>query len=111
MNDFIKKSYPYILTILLFFVLSSIYFPKTFQNKEVEQHDRKTWQGMSKEVKDFKDNTGETSFWTNAMFSGMPTYLINNNPSSNYVKYFNNIFQLWQKVRPISFVFLYFLIC
>jgi len=109
MNDILKKSYPYLLTVLLFFVLASAYFPQTYQGKEVKMHDKKTWQGMSKEVKDFEKETGEKSLWTNGMFGGMPTFLINTYVPHNYVKYVNQIMQLNIKLRPISFALLYFL--
>ena len=109
MNDILKKSYPYILTVLLFFVLASAYFPLTFQGKVVEQHDKKTWAGMAQEVNEFKKETGETSLWTNSMFGGMPTYLINLYSPSNYTKYVDKIFQLDRKMRPISFALMYFL--
>ena len=109
MNDILKKSYPYLLTVLLFFVLASVYFPQTYQGKEVSMHDKKTWQGMAKEVKDFEKETGETSLWTNSMFGGMPTFLINTYVPHNYVKYINKLMQLNFKLRPISFALLYFL--
>jgi len=109
MNNILKKSYPYLLTVLLFFVLASAYFPQTYQGKEVAMHDKKTWQGMSKEVKDFEKETGETSLWTNGMFGGMPTYLINTYAPHNYTKYVNKIMQLNVKLRPVSFALLYFL--
>ena len=52
------------------------------------------WEGMRKEVKDFKDATGETSLWTGSMFSGMPTYYIQTTDNSNLVQYVIKVMKL-----------------
>jgi len=79
------------------------------QGKQVDQHDTKVWVGMSKEIKDYKAESGETTLWTNSMFGGMPTYLINSSNPSNLTKYFHSFLTLWDTLRPINFAILYFL--
>lgn len=39
-------------------------------------HDLEQFQGMAKEILDYRQNTGEEALWTNSMFCGMPAYLI-----------------------------------
>ena len=46
------------------------------QNKILYQHDSEAAVGLEQEIKQYRDKTGETSRWTNAIFSGMPTYQI-----------------------------------
>ena len=67
---------PHIFVLLIFIAISFIYFSPVLEGKKLDQHDIKTYKGMSKEIKDFRENTGEEALWTNSMFSGMPAYQI-----------------------------------
>ncbi len=103
-----------LLIIFLFFVVAFAYFPALLEGKEVVAHDVKTYQGMSKEMADFKKETGEQTLWTNSMFGGMPTYFIG-------VRFKGNIFEdvnmlLCSIPRPagyliISFALFFALLC
>ncbi len=104
-----KNILPIITALIIFVVLSTIYFSPALQGKQVDQHDTKVWVGMSKEIKDYKAESGETTLWTNSMFGGMPTYLINSSNPSNLTKYFHSFLTLWDTLRPINFAILYFL--
>ena len=65
------------ITIILFLSLTVYLFnPIIFENKIINQHDIEQWKGSSKEIKDYREKTGEEPLWTNSMFSGMPAYLI-----------------------------------
>ena len=72
------------ISILLFAVITLIYCSPILEGKRIEQGDIIQFQGMSKEIKDFRDETGNEALWTNSMFGGMPAYQIS-------VKYPNNI--------------------
>ncbi|MCK3683742.1 YfhO family protein [Maribellus sp. YY47] len=71
-----KKIVRYILPVLLLLATSSIYFLPVFEGKVVQQSDIVHFQGMSKSISDFRNETGEEPLWSNSMFSGMPAYLI-----------------------------------
>ena len=65
------------IAIILFLSLTVYLFnPIIFENKIINQHDIEQWKGSSKEIKDYREKTGEEPLWTNSMFSGMPAYLI-----------------------------------
>jgi hypothetical protein len=102
----LKKSVPYISAILLFLVLSFAYFPEVLQGKKLSQHDIKTFQGGSKEIKDFKEKTGDHSLWTNSMFGGMPSYLISNHTPNNISMYINRAINGFDKLSPVNYLFL-----
>ena len=104
-----KSLLPHFTAVLLFFFLSVIYFSPAIQNKKLNQHDMKTYAGMTKEINDYNKESGEHSLWTNSMFGGMPTYLIQNYSPNNLTKYIDNILKLKNKIRPIGFLFMYFL--
>jgi hypothetical protein len=77
--------------ILGFGLLILLYFKPIFDGKTLQQHDVLQWQGMAKESMDYEEQTGETQLWTNSMFGGMPTYLIQIK-TDNLVKYVHQIF-------------------
>jgi len=105
---FKKKLLFHASSILLFAVITLVYCSPILEGKRIEQGDIIQFQGMSKEIKDFRDKTGNEALWTNSMFGGMPAYQIS-------VKYPNNILLHIDKAlqlgfpRPIGVMFLYFL--
>ena len=69
---------PHLLAILIFLLVTVMFFsPVFFEKKSLDQHDIQMFLGSSKAIKDYREATGEESLWANAMFSGMPAYLIN----------------------------------
>ena len=72
----LKRLSPHLMVLLLFVVISFVYFSPVLQGKMLDMPDINNWKGMSKEVRDFRDATGEEALWTNSMFSGMPAYQI-----------------------------------
>jgi hypothetical protein len=100
-----KQILPHLLAVVLFVLIPVIYFSPLLEGKAIYQGDYANYQGMSKEINDFRAETGEESLWTNSMFGGMPSYLINN-VNKTLVRPINRIFTL-DNLRPVSFVFLY----
>jgi len=99
---------PHAIIILLFVLVSFAYFSPLLEGKRIDGHDIKTWMGMSKEIKDFRNETGEEALWTNSLFSGMPAYQISVKYKSNLVKYIDKIISLGFP-RPANLLFLYLL--
>lgn len=76
--QFTKDVLPHLLAVLLFFIVTvTLFNPVFLENKVLSQHDISEWEGSSKALRDFRNETGEEGLWANAMFSGMPAYLIN----------------------------------
>ncbi len=72
-----KRYLPDTIAVMLFVLISVIYFIiPTSQGKIIYQQDTQAGVGASKEVKDYRAETGEVSRWTDALFGGMPTYQI-----------------------------------
>lgn len=69
--------------VVLMALITLVYFKPLLEGKEVRQSDMMFFEGMSKELKDYHDSTGEYSYWTNAMFSGMPAAYIYAKPDAN----------------------------
>ncbi|HEC43949.1 MAG TPA: hypothetical protein ENI20_14095 [Bacteroides sp.] len=108
MKSFMPKIYPHILAVFIFLLIAVIYFSPVLEGKTLQQSDMRQWNGMRKEIKDYFEETGEWSLWTNSMFSGMPTYMISNPPTNNVITKVHNILNLGHK-RPVSFLFVAFL--
>lgn len=104
----LKAGLPYIIAVLLFFVLSLVYFSPAIEGKKLNQHDTNTYLGMSKEIRDYNKSHDDVALWTNSMFGGMPSYLVAL-PITKTVfvplYHLTNLFNF----RPFSFLFLYFI--
>ena len=93
-----KKSYIY--TILAALVLAVVafffFFPDDVQGNVLRQHD--TMQGIAngQEGKAFHEATGETTRWTNSLFSGMPNFQIAPSyPASETLTWISKAYTLW----------------
>ena len=88
MNN-LKKYLPYIASVAVFLAISLFYFsPLLDGKKQIQQGDVRNFQGMSKEIEDFrKEHKGEEPMWTNSMFGGMPAYQISIKYNNNLMKY------------------------
>lgn len=91
-----KKLLPHIAAIVIFVVISVAYFYPEIQGKKIFQSDIAHWKGMSKELVDYRNETGEEGLWTNSAFSGMPGYLIS-------VKYPIFLVRTLDAVIPLGF--------
>lgn len=103
--ELLKKISPYCVAVLLFVVLSFAYFTPLLEGKRLQQTDGTTFRGMSKEIVDYRNETGEEALWTDALFGGMPAYLISTKYSGNIVHKIDQLLQVFP--RPASFIFLY----
>jgi hypothetical protein len=101
-----KKFVPHLISVAIFVAISVIYFSPVLEGKVLSAHDIDTWQGMSKEVVDYRSETGEEALWTKRMFSGMPAYQISTKSNGNLIQYVDKIFQLGLP-RPMNMLFMY----
>ena len=88
----------------IFLLLSVMYFLPQLQGKVLQQTDILAGRGMSHETQVWTEKTHRVILWTNAMFSGMPTYQINAPQKNNLVKVVNTIHQAFIE-RPIGYFF------
>lgn len=87
-----KKVLPYVVAVVAFFVVALVYCAPLLEGKVLQAGDVNNWKGAAHEVQVFAKETGETSWWTNSMFGGMPTYQITGKlPSSSVASVLTNI--------------------
>lgn len=89
-NPLLKKLLPHLIAVAIAVVMSLIYFTPFLSGKVLKQHDVQQWQGTFHEIAEFQKKTGERTFWTNSIFSGMPSYLIGADYHNNFTVSINN---------------------
>ena len=79
MNKFIscknfnwKNIVPHVIAVLIFLTLTLVYFSPVLEGKDIKQDDAIGSMGWGKDARDYHEESGEYSYWSNAMFSGMP---------------------------------------
>jgi len=101
-----KSLLPYLGAIIIFIVLSLTFMYPLLEGKVLKQDDIKRHKGMSKEVVDYRESTGEEALWTNSMFSGMPAYQISVKYKANLLRFVDKAISMGLP-RIAGFLFLY----
>ena len=106
----IKKCLPDVLAVLLFVVLAFAYFfPADIEGRILYRHDASAGRGAGQEGVEYRAKTGERTRWTNALFSGMPTYqMAPSYGSTEILAKAANAYHLWLP-ENVWYVFAYLL--
>lgn len=106
MSFSLKKVLPHFIVLVLFTFASLAYFSPVLQNKMIFQSDIVQYQGMSKQLQEYRAN-GEEIYWTDSAFGGMPTYQLGVKYPHNYIKNLDLFIRFLP--RPADYLFLYFM--
>ena len=105
-NIFKNKQFLGVLfAIIAFAVITLVYFSPILEGKRIKQHDIEMYKGMSQEITEFREETGEQSLWTNSMFGGMPAWNIGVVQKSNLMNHVNRLLNIGLP-HPIGSVFI-----
>ena len=107
MNIDFKKLLPHILVVLGFIVVALVYFNPVLSGKRIYQNDIKLYEGMAKQHRDFRAETGEETYWTNSAFGGMPTYQMGARFEYDMMDKLDRVIRFLP--RPADYLFLYFI--
>ena len=109
-KDYFKKYLPYIAAIVLFASLSCIYCAPVFQGKELYAGDNMRFKELVHECSKYHEETGEYTWWTGAMFAGMPTFQSGGGyyKSNDLIKPFNKLLHPSHNTRLPLVLMLYF---
>lgn len=107
-KNFLNTYKAIFIAIVLFLFLAIAYMAPALSGKTIDQHDIKQHKGQSKELVDFRNETGKEAIWTNSMFGGMPGYMISTKFPGNKLSVIHKILilNIW---TPVCFIFLYLL--
>ena len=108
--EILKKYLLDIVAVVVFTVISYAYFvPATIDGRILYQHDASAGRGATQELAAYREKTGETSRWTNATFSGMPTYqTAPSYKSTSVLSAAEKVYHLWLP-NYVWYVFAYLL--
>ncbi len=102
---------PHLIAVVLFYVVTIAFFsPVILENKVLPQHDIKMAAGGSAEVREYYDETGEVSLWTNSMFGGMPSYLLGAEYTGELIVHIHVAMGLFLP-HPVRLLFIAFVCC
>lgn len=106
----LKRILPDILVVLLFVAISFAYFfPADIDGRILYRHDSSAGRGSGVELTEYQQRTGERTRWTNALFSGMPTYQMA--PSYDSISVLSDVGKVYHLGLPenVWYVFVYLL--
>lgn len=75
MNGF-KKFWPYLVALIVFAAVAGIYMSPVFDGRTIATSDGIQGRAAVRECVEYYEQTGDRSWWTGSMFSGMPNYQI-----------------------------------
>ncbi|WP_233883449.1 YfhO family protein [Tenacibaculum piscium] len=101
-----KKLIPYAITLVVFAIISLLYFNPVLSGKQLKQGDITQFIGMSKQVKDYRIEKNEEPYWLGNAFSGMPAYQVSAYYPNDFVRYIDKAIRFLP--RPADYLFLYF---
>ncbi|WP_227687175.1 hypothetical protein [Spirosoma arboris] len=70
---------PHLIAVLGLLVLAIIYFSPVLSGKTLSMHDVQEASASAREIREITKQTGQKPLWTDAVFSGMPGYMIDFN--------------------------------
>ena len=97
MKEQFKRLLPDVAAILFFIVIAFAYFyPAVSEGRILAQHDAVAGIGAGREHQEYYQEHGKATRWTNALFSGMPTYqLAPGYDSGRTLNYVQNVYRLF----------------
>lgn len=93
--------------LIVFVALAYAYLFPLIEGKTLRMGDIDHHLGMSKELVDYRNATGEEAVWTNSMFGGMPGYMISVLYPGNLADPFAGLLRKWFSIA--SFIIWYFI--
>ncbi|WP_299247682.1 YfhO family protein [uncultured Aquimarina sp.] len=105
MMAYLKRFLPHLLVILGFIIASLTFFNPVLSGKMIYQNDIKLYEGMAKQQKDHRKETGKETFWNNSAYGGMPTYQLGARFPHDYMDKLDRLIRFLP--RPADYLFLY----
>ncbi len=102
-----KKNLIFIVASLVIFVLLAVvYANPVISGKRLMQHDIVFYKGGAEELLQYRANNDKETYWSDAMFGGMPTYQTGVQFRGDVIKKIDDVFMFLPK--PANYLFLLF---
>lgn len=100
-----RRLIPHGVAVVIFLLISYLYFYPLLLGKTVQQTDRDMWQGSAQELEQYRqEHKGEQSFWTGSMFAGMPAVMVSLTYDNNVISPIDSVLNFG--ARPASYIFI-----
>lgn len=103
-KNLFKTILPHLTAAIIFTVITLIYFYPVLEGKVMNTNDGTVAANSASEIRSFREKYGEEPLWTNAMFGGMPAYLISVKHYGNLLIYADQVLKFMK--LPVAPVFL-----
>jgi len=103
-RNYLKRALPHIIALVIFTTIALVYFYPVLEGKILRTNDGTVAYNSASEIRAFREKYGEEPLWTNAMFGGMPAYLISVKYYGNLIIYIDQILKFMK--LPVAPVFL-----
>lgn len=97
MNKWLNDAKPHILALGIFAVFMLLFLFPMMKGEKIRQGDIEEFIGMSNEATQHNEKTGEKTYWSNAMFGGMPHGLLVKGREYNYAHQVKKVVSLFMK--------------
>ena len=104
---FSKSNIPHFFALILFLFFSVSFFYPILSGKKLVQSDITQYSGMARQIKDFRRDFNEETYWIDNAFVGMPTFQLGAKYPADFLTPIHSFFQLIP--RPAEILFLYLL--
>jgi hypothetical protein len=110
-ENFLQRYAAYAVALVLFVVVACIYCSPYLEGKVIQSGDGTSAAAAVQEVVQYSKATGDHSFWTGSMFSGMPNYQIGGGhyEANDWLKPFRKIMLKGHSSTP--WIFIIFFVC
>ena len=93
-------------SLVIFVLIAVLYANPIMSGKEMIQPDIVHYKGGAKELLDYRAEHGKETYWSDAMFGGMPTYQTGAQFRGDVIKKLDDVFMFLPK--PANYIFLLF---
>lgn len=94
------------ISLAIFVILAVTYANPVISGKQMLQHDIVQYKGGAKELLDYRANNNQETYWSDAMFGGMPTYQSGAQFRGDVIKKVDDVLNFLPK--PANYIFLFF---
>ena len=110
-ENFLQKYGAYMVALVLFVAVACIYCAPALEGKVIQSGDSTSAAAAVHESTEYSKNTGDYTFWTGSMFSGMPNYQIGGGryEANVWLKPFRKIMLKGHYSTP--WIFIIFFVC
>ena len=107
-DSFIRnKGYIHGIVVLGFALVSLLFYYPVLSGKTLLQSDIRQYEGMSRQLKDYRAKTAKETYWIDNAYGGMPTYQLGAQYPSDFLSPIYSFFRILPRPTHILFLYLF----